>query len=304
MSLILISRSDIVLGKSLSWPLYDQDNNVLIERGGIVRDKEHMDDLLAQGAYRELSLDNFVASEREFPAANSSINPATETAQFTFDDMKLKVESRLQLEPSAQLGRESYFVKVIGFLRGASLLVTTPTSAKGEKPELKEGLKVTMRSFSGQNAFGFSCTLKRIVKLPYEYLHLSFPDIIKGIMIRKAIRIKTRIIVAVQNCNSASGHSALISNISADGAALDSRHFLGNKEEVLNLSFRVNLHKIDAYLSIKGMIRAVLSEAVTDISGPEVYRYGIEFKDLQPNDMVILQSMIYQNMIENPQYMM
>ena len=53
-----------------------------------------------------------------------------------------------------------------------------------------------MRSFSGQNAFAFASTITRICKIPCEYLHLSFPDTIEAIVIRKATRIRTRIIAA------------------------------------------------------------------------------------------------------------
>ncbi len=122
-------------------------------------------------------------------------------------------------------------------------------------------------------------------------------------MIRKAPRVKARIIASVQNTNSRNTEEqvpALISNISANGAALDARRTLGKKGDILNLAFRVNLHKIDAFLSVKGAIRAVLSGEAADITDPEITRYGIEFQSLQPNDMVILQSMIYQQIIESP----
>ncbi|MDP4029940.1 MAG: flagellar brake protein [Gallionella sp.] len=217
--------------------------------------------------------------------------------------MKLKVESRLQLEPPKQLGNERILVKVIGYLKGASLLVTAPTTANGARLQLMEGERVVMRSFSGQNAFAFACSVERACKLPYEYLHLSFPDVIQGVVIRKAPRVKSKIIVAVQNANSRNPSeqiSALISNISANGAALDAKRPLGKKGDILNLAFRVNLHKIDAFLSVKGAIRAVLGGEVPDISNTEITRYGIEFQELQPNDMVILQSMIYQQIIESP----
>jgi hypothetical protein len=122
-------------------------------------------------------------------------------------------------------------------------------------------------------------------------------------VIRKAARVKTSIIAAVQNSNSDnSGEQipALISNISANGAALDTKRPLGKKGDLINMAFRINLHNIDAFLSIKGTIRAVLSGEAADISNPGVTRYGTEFQSLQPNDMVILQSMIYQQIIENP----
>ncbi len=308
MSMILVSKSDIAIGKPSPWRLYDQKHKVLVEQGDMVRDNEHLAELLADNVCRELSWE--APSDKNgggnLPAAGTTPDQtrADEAGtQFTFDDMKLKAESRLQLEPPKQLGSERILVKVIGYLRDISLLVTAPTTADGLRLQLIEGEKVVMRSFSGQNAFAFACTIERVCKLPYEYLHLSFPDVIQGVVIRKAPRVKTSIIAAVQNTNSHNAGeqvSALISNISANGAALDAKRLMGKKGDILNLSFRVNLHKIDALLSVKGVIRAALSSEVADLSDPEIVRYGIEFQNLQPNDMVILQSMIYQQIIENP----
>jgi len=307
MSLILVGKNDIAVGKPLPWQLYDQEHKVLMEHGSIIRDREQLDGLLASGAYRELSWETPEGSR--LSAGQALPDPADADqlgAQFTFDDMKLKVESRLQLEPPVQLGRERLMVKVIGYLKGVSLLVTAPISPNGVRLQLLEGERVVMRSFSGQNAFAFTCTIVRACKLPFEYLHLAFPDTIQGVMIRKAPRVKSSIIAAIQN---AGGHDAeeqipaLISNISASGAALDAKRPLGRKGDVLSLAFRVNLHKIDAFLSLRGVIRAVLQGDATDLPDPGTIRYGIEFQNLQPNDMVILQSMIYQQIIESPHHL-
>jgi hypothetical protein len=310
MSMILVGKNDIAVGKPLPWQLYDQEHKVLVEQGGIVRDDAHLESLLAGGACRELSWEapgdrnggNQLSASAPAPDQASAGEPG---AHFTFDDMKLKAESRLQLEPPRQLGSERFLVRVIGYVRDVSLLTTMPITANGLRLQLMEGEKVVMRSFSGQNAFAFACTIDRICKLPFEYLHLSFPDVIEGVVIRKAPRVKSRIIAAVQNASSRDPGeqiSALISNISANGAALDARRALGDKGDILNMAFRVNLHKIDAFLSIKGAIRAVLSGETADITDPEITRYGIEFQSLQPNDMVILQSMIYQQIIESPHH--
>jgi len=308
MSLILINENDIAIGKPLPWQLYDQGHKVLVEQGGIVRDNEHLDSLLANGAYRELSWDtpggksggSKLSAAATAPDQARANEPGT---QFSFDDMKLQAESRLQLEPPKQLRSERTPVKVIGYLKGASLLVTAPITASGARLQLLEGERVVMRSFSGQNAFAFACTVARVCKLPYEYLHLSFPDVIQGVMIRKAPRVKSRIVATVHNDNSRNPDeqtSALISNISANGAALDAKHPLGKKGDILNLAFHVNLHEIDAFLSVKGAIRAVIDAGDAGLPGPEIIRYGLEFQSLQPNDMVILQSMIYQQIIESP----
>lgn len=308
MSIIRIDKNDIVIGEPSLWALYDQDHNVLVEQGSVVRNEEHLNSLLARGAYRELAWE----AQRDENVNNSFAVDAgagkkEDGARFTFNNMKLKVEDRLQLQPPDQLTRERFQVKVLGFWRGISLIVSTPLTAKGLRLQLLEGETVVMRSFTGQNAFAFVSTIMRICKTPCEYMHLSFPEIIHGVVIRKVPRVRVRLIAIVQNSNSDSSRehiSALISDISANGVGLDTKQLLGRKGDVINLSFRVNLHKVDARLSVKGLIRAILTGDAADPSHPELIRHGIEFCDLKPNDQVILQSMIYQHMIENPQQMM
>jgi len=317
-NLILANSEDLVIGKSPPWPLYDKDYNVLLPFGEIIRDKKHRGSLLADGACYELSWKmpgkedgdksiSFVDDAISGQSGEGKTDKSYTVKNYTFDDMKLKVGDRLNLElPSDydfRLGRqppnERFLVKVIGFLKGASLLVTAPTT---NNVALIGGKKVVMRSFSGQNAFGFACNIERICKVPYGYLHLSFPDEIQGTMVRKAPRVKASIIATVQSSKAGAQEqiSSLISDISANGASIDAKKQLGDKGDILNLSFRVPLHNIEAYLSVKGVIRAVFSGGPDDAQKNGLIRHGIEFQELQPNDSVILQSMIYQQMIENP----
>jgi len=309
MSLIQVNSNEIVAGKPIPWALCDQDQNPLLAAGEMVRDETHKDALLAAGAYRELSWEtsdgdgkNTGSSAPAEEAPTELPSGAKADPRFTFDDMKLKAEDRLQLEPPAQLARERFSVKVIGYLRDASLLVTVPITANGLRLQLVENEKVVMRSFSGQNAFGFACTIQRIIKIPYEYMHLSFPTQIQGIMIRKAPRIKTRIIATIQNTSAGSEGqiSALISYISANGVSLETKKSLGDKGATLSFAFKVQLHNVDAFLSVKGVVRAVIHSDTADAAKTGLIRHGIEFQELQPNDCVVLQSMIYQQMIENP----
>ncbi len=155
MSMILVNKNDIAIGKPLPWPLYDQEHKVLLEQGGIVRDDAHLESLLAGGACRELSWEtpgdnnggNQLSASAPAPDQASAGEPG---AQFTFDDMKLKVESRLQLEPPRQLGSERILVKVIGYLRGSSLLVTAPVAANGVRLQLMEGERLSCAPSPGR----------------------------------------------------------------------------------------------------------------------------------------------------------
>lgn len=300
MSLILVNSDELVVGKPSPWSLYDSENKPLLGQGELVRDENHRNTLLAQKACREMSWETTGGENNSFPPVEEKVGDAKGNSQFTFDDMKLRVEDRLQLEPPAQLSRERLLVKVVGFIRGVSVLVTTPLTANGQRLQLLENEQVVMRSFSGKNAFAFASSIMKVNKVPFDYLHLSFPNDIQGLVIRKTARVKTRIIATVQYGNAAQT-SAIISDLSANGASLDAKEGLGNKGDVLSLGFRVNLHNIEALLSVKGVIRALISDDTLDIQKAEHIRYGLEFQNLQPNDSVILQSMIYQQMIENPQ---
>jgi len=228
----------------------------------------------------------------------------TNTRIYTFDDMRLKVGDKINLELPAQMSKERIFVKVVGFIKETSLMVTIPN-----KIRLLEGDQVIMRYFCGRIAFGFSCTIERIIRatnlahrLHYEYLHLSIPKRIEGVEVRKVRRAKTRIIVSVNDDKQGAEKkvSALISDISPKGVSLGANQALGKKGDILNLVFRVPFQNTETYMSLQGAIRAVNTDKVADVPESSKFHHGIEFQDVQPNDGVALQNITYQQMIENP----
>lgn len=297
MSLIPVQVEDIQVGSPLPWSIFDQDSQLLMMEGEVVATQDQLQLLMDYSPLRSLDWEE----GEELPEEAEDKAPPPDEV-FRFSDMRLKVGDRLQIQPPAQLTQERFNVRLIGYLDGQSVLVTPPY-ANGLRLPLQEGENIIVRYFSGQNAFGFSATISKISKLPYEYFHLSFPESVKGMIIRKAPRVRTRIIAAVLRPDQPPGSdpkSAIIANMSASGALLDSRHALGGKGDSIRLTFRVRLHNIDALLSVNAAIRAVFED---ENPGPDkrcFVHHGIEFQDLEPNDSVILQSLIYQQMVENP----
>lgn len=218
-----------------------------------------------------------------------------------FQELNLKIGDRLQLEPPAQLKADRCIVRVLGYLENVSLLVTAPFG-NGMYLPLLEGEVVFIRGFSRRCAFGFNASIRRVCKLPFNYLHLSFPDEVRGTIIRKSPRVKTRIITTI----TASGgiedapQTGTITNLSSTGAQLTAKKSLGDVGEKIKLAFRVSLYDMDTFLTTFGTIRRVFSEEKRGALDSQV-RYGIEFNDLEPNDRIILQSLIYQQMIDFPQ---
>lgn len=302
MSLISIESDKLAVGARLPWTLYDQDRNVLMECGQVIETDEQLDLLLASNPLRELSLQS--AAEKS-ASENSALDKALSNnadSRFTFQDMRLRVGDRIQLQPPASMGTERHIVRLLGYLDNASLMVTAP-AVNGLRVPVREHDKIVARVFSSQKAFAFDCTVVRICKMPYDYLHLSFPDVIQGAIIRKSPRIKTKIIASISTPGDGKDNEkqpGVIVNLSADGALVRAREPLAGKSEEIVLSFRVNLHNMEAYLTARAVVRNVFTDEEKEGADALRVQHGIQFLDLQPNDSVILQSLIYQQMIEQP----
>lgn len=306
MSLLSISSDELGIGRALPWDVFDPQGKQLATRGDVIPSKEQLLLLIEQKPCRELTWESGEsdANQDELTAAQiteASQSDSTRQTTFPFEAMKLKVGDRLQLQPPAALSPERFIVRLVGFMNNVSLLVTAPVDAKGLRLQLVEDEQLVVRVFSSQNAFGFPCSIRKINKLPFDYLHLSFPTQVQGMIIRKAPRVRTRIIASINSGKpEGESRSGIISNLSANGALLDARNNLAEKGSSVRLSFRINLHNMDAYLSVSAIIRAVFADDALAQERTDLIHHGLEFVDLPPNDSVILQSMIYQQMIEQP----
>ena len=258
-----------------------------------------MNSLLAEP--RDLEAD---APSDNRDAGQAAAEAAGGTAQetFAFEAMNLKVGDRLQVQPPAAVSTERSPVKLIGYLQDQSMLITAPATSGNVPMQVMPGDQLIMRVFSGQNAFGFACDVQRVCKVPYSYLHISFPKKIQGTVIRKAARVRTKIIVKVRaEEGDTTEHTAVISNLSANGALLDGRRTMANMGDTLRLSFKLKLHNIEAELSVAAVVRTVFDDETLKQSGTSLAHFGLQFVGLDPNDQMLLQSMVYQHMIERPQ---
>jgi len=307
-SLIAVHPHELAQGKALPWALYDQDHALLRAQGERIGDDADLRTLLEIGPMRDAdagaaqSASASIELTRSPDGVDGSEAPGAPVAPqtgFTFYDMNLKAGDRIQLAPPASIGADRHIVKLIGYLDPVSILVTTPVVNNVPVPLLKDD-EIVARIFSGKNAFGFACSVTRVCKLPFEYLHLSFPQEIQGAVIRKSPRIRLRIIATITSPDNPAAEpaSGMIVNISSSGALVDARKPLGEKGRKLHLTFRVNLHNLDVLLQTDAVIRSVFTDA--DAGGAKALHHGIEFEALQPNDAMLLHSLIYQHMVDHP----
>lgn len=236
------------------------------------------------------------APTEPLPNSNATASPPPRR-KYTFKDMRLQVGDRLQMQGPAQFGGQRTFVRVMGYLEGSSLMVTPPV-IQGQRIALLEGEQLILRTFSGQSAFAFRCTVLRTCKLPFEYIHLSFPDKIQGSVIRKSPRVRTALDVAI-NGRPTDG-SMRIDNLSATGALLVAPEAVAGRGDTIRIDFEVTLHDVQVPLQLEARVLNVTHSAAQENGEPACVLMGVEFSNLSPQNRMILKSVIYQHLIESP----
>jgi len=179
-----------------------------------------------------------------------------------------------------------------------SLLVSAPL-VDGKLIFIKDGQTYLVRAFSGLNVCAFKTKVLKSQLQPFPYLHLSWPDGVQAMRIRKAMRAPASIIVAVQESEEGRQTGAgRIVDISVGGAKILSPNALGYKDQHLWLSFKVRLGDMEEYVKTPAIIRAVGEE--TDDQGKVMKSFGIQFGELQPAQRLIIMNLVYQYLLKEP----
>jgi hypothetical protein len=291
--LVQLGRNDIAQGLRLPFAVYDQENRLVFSQGQVIDTTERVDELIQKGAYRN-------PANQERPAGQARDEQAlpASSQQCAFEDMRLQIGDALQLQEST--GKDRYYVKLIGYTPGGSVLVATPTLA-GRVQLMREGQGFIARAFSGRSAFAFNTVVHRVCNVPYPYLHLQFPKLVEGVAIRREARIRLRVIASVTSI-SGSGEAipAVIGDLSPSGARVEAPAALAAKGDRLQLSFRLRLDQDDAYFVIEATVRSVRNEHRGTEGAELQVMHGVEFVGMQPNERLLLRTLILQRLADGP----
>ena len=300
MKLIPLRRIDLTIGKPLPWAIYDKNKNLMMRAGEVIETHQQFEGLIKRGLFRQPKSAAAPAQGVAMAAmpATGAENAGSD-ASYDFEEMKLPVGSRLQLQLSTDQDTERHNAKYLGHIKGVSLLVTTPV-VDGKVLFIREGQTFIVRTFTGKTAFGFSASVIRACNAPTPYLHLSYPKQLHGVEIRSTKRLAVNIIASAQEVDSANAASVpcLIVNVSPSGALIAAAKALGKVGESILVTFRIKLGPIDGYIETKGIIRSITH--VEDAAGDDTQKlhHGIQFKELQQPDILLLHSLAYQKMVD------
>jgi hypothetical protein len=214
--------------------------------------------------------------------------------------MQLKVGHKLQLKLSSQLRSSveiksnSYVSTLIGYVQDSTLIVTMPASDQFVGEPYIEGDQVQVSLFSGNSVFNFTVFVDKIIKVPFKYLHLSFPKEIQGQNIRKSRRIRCSLPGSVVE----NSIPVSLIDLSICGAGISSDLPLGSLGTTITLSFAITVLDKEIPLTIKSAIR---SAKEVNKNGQKIICSGVEFTDMESKQMHTLHHLIYQEIVEHPE---
>lgn len=287
MNLIPIQTSELIVGQPLPWDLFDQEQQQIQKRGYIFKTEDELKQLEESPVFR---------IQKQDPVQANSINTPPE--KINFEDMHLKVGHKMYLTLSTYSKNSgegnSYATSLIGYVQDSTLIVTMPASDQLIGEPFIEGDQIHVRLITGQYAYKFTVFVEKIIKVPFKYLHLSFPKDIQGQSIRKSRRIKCNYPATVAE----KSIPITITDLSICGAGITSSLPLGTLGSEVTLSFAIALHDREIPLSIKATIRSAKQSAKKN---HKIICTGVEYTSIKPDQVFALRHLIYQEIVEHPE---
>ncbi|TXI27015.1 MAG: flagellar brake protein [Nitrosomonas oligotropha] len=287
MDLIPIQTTDLIVGQPLPWDLFDQGRQPIQKRGYIFKTEDELKQLEELPVFR---------MEKQDP---EQAEPATLSPEKTgFEDMHLKVGHKMHLTLATYSKNasenNSCAVSMIGYVPDSTLIVSMPASDQLIGEPFIEGDQIHVRLITGQYAYKFTVFVDKIIRVPFKYLHLSFPKEIQGQSIRKSRRIKCNFPATVAE----KSIPISITDLSICGAGITSSLPLGTLGSEVTLSFAIALHDREIPLSIKATIRSAKQSAKKN---QKIICTGVEYTGIKPDQVFALRHLIYQEIVEHPE---
>lgn len=201
----------------------------------------------------------------------------------------LHLNDPLQLQAVQDEHAPRFNVKVIGMQAGASLIVTTPV-IDGRVQIVREGQIFVARSFARGRVWAFTCRVLRSCIQPYSYLHLSYPDELQHIVVRKSRRINVMLSGTIANPGTGRSSPCSIIDLSVNGALVECAEPMARVGDSVALAMALPIESIgDRNVRVEAMTRSVSGER-EDLNR---IRHGVEFTKLDVPAQLLMRAFLY-----------
>lgn len=214
-------------------------------------------------------------------------------------ELALDIGDNLQLQVAADEGTR-YYVKVIGYLGGKSLVVSTPM-VDGHVLPISEGQTLIVRLMSGNEIVGFSVKVLCSAARPYPHLHLSFPKDVQAVTVRKALRVDLNMPATAQPCltnsfepdASQEAQRVTIQDMSTSGALLIAKQPLVENGQGVLVALDFDVAESVEKVTLQAIVRNIRTERGEKV-GQRNFHHGVELRLIDRAQSVLVHAFVYQ----------
>jgi len=209
------------------------------------------------------------------------------------------ISDALQLQDASASNRR-YYVKLIGFLNNAGIIVSHPIQDE-TLLSVKDGENFIVRGFSGRNTYVFDASVLSSSTIPYPHLHLTYPEKIECTAMLAALRIKPKSLAGwIEPARADSGDIKMpmaIVDMSTSGVRVHAEKQFGNIGDEIKVTFSLPIDDEEQSFSIPAVIRKSYNETLPEsLGGATGMMHGLEFVQPEGNVRMALQGYIYRTM--------
>ena len=214
-----------------------------------------------------------------------------------FEELGLQIGDSLSLEMLSD-AETRYTIKMIGYVPNKSFITTAAYIAPGRPAKFQEKQPCIIR-FAVQNGVtGFKTAVLSMRTIPYPYLHFAMPDDVQMLEVRKAHRVRTKILATIDNLGDPDIKSVQgqIDDLSLSGVGLRTAEPIGEKEQKISIAFDCQIGEISKILVLKGILRAVTEKDEPKNKLP--FCYGVQLLEIDEEDSIAMHAFIYQKILQ------
>jgi c-di-GMP-binding flagellar brake protein YcgR len=217
------------------------------------------------------------------------------------DTLNLMVGSTVQLQLTVPEDSPRELVRVIGYLPGASLVVSSPMS-RGNVKIVREGQIYKVRMLQGDTIVAFEARVLAVALKPYPHLHLQYPREFEQIVVRNSARVVAHLPCQVRNTGRPDSpehfHTAEMMDLSETGAKLGAPVSLGEVGEMVQINFALDVLGQQEALVLVADIRS-RSERLEKRTDKRalVHCHGVEFKAVNRFQQVLLHGWVMEQLV-------
>lgn len=215
---------------------------------------------------------------------------------YPFAEMHLQVGDRIALESRVRHG-ERHYATLLGYAPGESVLVRTPI-AGGLPVAYADGEALTVHAFTGLGIFSFDTAIQRICTSPFHYLHLTFPECVRGARIRDSERV--RVTLPTEITVGSMRLPAVVTDLGVGGALIECAADLQPGEALtLHLALTLESLGIDAAFDAPARVQRRVARPHPDEAVP-LHDYGVAFGPLTTEQRLMLQNFVCHHWLQDP----